>query len=114
MTVVLLAESVNLDTDCTVFRDNKAVWFIGRSFVRIFRKVYVLARVSVTVKRHHDHSYFFVCLFVLIFVFRDRVSLCSPGWSRTQKSACLCLPSAGIKGVRHHAWLTATLIKENM
>ena len=50
MTVVLLAESVNLDTDCTVFRDNKAVWFIGRSFVRIFRKVYVLARVSVTVK----------------------------------------------------------------
>jgi hypothetical protein len=23
----------------------------------------------------------------------------------TQKSACLCLPSAGIKGVRHHAQL---------
>jgi hypothetical protein len=31
-------------------------------------------------------------------------SLCRPGWPRTQKSACLCLPSAGIKGVRHHAW----------
>jgi hypothetical protein len=30
-------------------------------------------------------------------------SLCRPGWPRTQKSACLCLPSAGIKGVRHHA-----------
>ncbi|GAB1285544.1 Laminin subunit gamma-2 [Apodemus speciosus] len=28
-------------------------------------------------------------------------SLCRPGWPRTQKSACLCLPSAGIKGVRH-------------
>jgi hypothetical protein len=26
-------------------------------------------------------------------------SLCRPGWPRTQKSACLCLPSAGIKGV---------------
>jgi hypothetical protein len=26
---------------------------------------------------------------------------CRPGWPRTQKSACLCLPSAGIKGVRH-------------
>jgi hypothetical protein len=25
-----------------------------------------------------------------------------PTWSRTQKSACLCLPSAGIKGVPHH------------
>jgi hypothetical protein len=38
-------------------------------------------------------------LFYFIFglVFRDRVSLCS----RTQKSACLCLPS-GIKGVYHH------------
>jgi hypothetical protein len=29
-------------------------------------------------------------------------SLCRPGWCRTQKSACLCLPSAGIKDVRHH------------
>ena len=45
--------------------------------------------------------------------FRNRVSLCSPGcprtnslcrpgWPRIQKSACLCLPSAGIKGVHHH------------
>jgi hypothetical protein len=32
-------------------------------------------------------------------------SLCRPGWPRTQKSTCLCLPSAGIKGVRHHARL---------
>jgi hypothetical protein len=32
-------------------------------------------------------------------------SLCRPGWPRTQKSACLCLPSVGIKGVRHHARL---------
>ena len=29
-------------------------------------------------------------------------SLCRPGWPQTQKSACLCLPCAGIKGVRHH------------
>jgi hypothetical protein len=42
--------------------------------------------------------------------FQDRVSLCSPGcpgthsrpdWPRTQKSSCLCLPSAGIKGMHH-------------
>jgi hypothetical protein len=30
-------------------------------------------------------------------------SLCRPGWPRTQKSAYLFFPSAGIKGVRHHA-----------
>ena len=59
--------------------------------------------------------FLFVCLFVLfcfLFVFRDRVSLCSswlswnslcrPGWPRTQESSCLCLPSAGIKGMCHH------------
>jgi hypothetical protein len=59
--------------------------------------------------------YFFFFFFFL--VFQDRVSLYSPGcpgthnslgrpgWARTQKSACLCLPSAGIKGMRHHAQL---------
>jgi hypothetical protein len=30
-------------------------------------------------------------------------SLCRLCWPRTQKSACLCLSSAGIKGVHHHA-----------
>ena len=29
-------------------------------------------------------------------------SLCIPGWPRTLKSACLCLPSAGIKVVCHY------------
>jgi hypothetical protein len=48
-------------------------------------------------------------LFCFVFVFRDRVSLCSPGCPGTQKSACLCLPSAGIKGVRHPTQLAAPL-----
>jgi hypothetical protein len=30
-------------------------------------------------------------------------SFCRPGRPWTQKSACLCLPSAGINGVHHHA-----------
>jgi hypothetical protein len=43
--------------------------------------------------------------FSLFLVFQDRVSLCSPGCPGTQKSTCLCLPSAGIKGLCHHARL---------
>jgi hypothetical protein len=49
----------------------------------------------------------------------DRVSLCTPDCPgthsvdqaglRTQKSACLCLPSAGIKGMHHRARLFAEL-----
>jgi hypothetical protein len=48
-------------------------------------------------------------LFWFCFVFRDRVSLCSPGCPGTHsveadlESTCLCLPSAGIKGVHYHA-----------
>jgi hypothetical protein len=37
-------------------------------------------------------------------------SLCRPGWPRTQKSAYLCLPSAGIKGVRQHTRLLGLLL----
>jgi hypothetical protein len=52
------------------------------------------------------------CFVLFCFVFRDRVSLCNPGcpethsrpgWSRTHKPACLCLLSAGIKGMCHHS-----------
>jgi hypothetical protein len=46
---------------------------------------------------------------ILLFVVsRDRVSwmswnfLCRLGWPRTQRSACPCLLSAGIKGVHEH------------
>jgi hypothetical protein len=59
-----------------------------------------------------DHYFFVFCCFVFL-VFRDRVSLCSPGCPGThsvdkaglelKKFTCLCLPSAGIIGVRHHA-----------
>ena len=36
-------------------------------------------------------------------------SLCRPGWPHTQRSAYLCLLSAGVKGVRHHAQLAHLL-----
>jgi hypothetical protein len=52
-------------------------------------------------------------LFIYLFIYFSRQgfsvypwlswnSLCRPGWPRTHKSACLCPPSAGIKGMRHH------------
>jgi hypothetical protein len=58
------------------------------------------------------HSYLFVYIYLFCFGFwfletgflcvaLDVLELCRPGWSRTQKSTCLCLPSAGITGVRH-------------
>jgi hypothetical protein len=37
-------------------------------------------------------------------------SLCRPGWPRTQKSICLCLPSAGITGVCHHCPADQTIL----
>ena len=56
-------------------------------------------------------DFLLVCLFVLFFetaflcIALAVLELCRPGWPRTQKSACLCLRSAGIKDVRHRAWL---------
>jgi hypothetical protein len=59
----------------------------------------------------HLFILFYFILFEFFEFFQVRVSLCSPGswnslcrpgWPPTQKSACLCLPSAGIKGTRHH------------
>jgi hypothetical protein len=55
-------------------------------------------------KNKYIQKFFFVC-----FVFQDKVSLCSSGCPRThsveqdgvrlKRSACLCLPSAGARGV---------------
>jgi hypothetical protein len=50
--------------------------------------------------------------FFSFFFFQDRVSLYSPGCPGTQKSTCLCLPSAGIKGVCHHTWLVPDFFSE--
>jgi hypothetical protein len=62
-------------------------------------------------------SFFFFSFFFFL-VFRDRVSLCSPGCPGTHsvdqaglklRNLPLCLPSAGIKGMRHYAWLQGYL-----
>ena len=57
--------------------------------------------------------FLFACFWFFVFIFcffeigffhvaLAVLKLCRPGWPQTQKSACLCLPSAGIKGVCHH------------
>ena len=62
---------------------------------------------------YYKSSFFVVFFFFLSFFLRQGFSvlpwlswnsLCRPGWPRTQKSACLCIPSARIKGVCHHIW----------
>ena len=51
--------------------------------------------------------FLFFVVFVLLCFFN---SLCRPGWPRTQKSVCLCLLSARIKGVCHHDQLCLYLL----
>jgi hypothetical protein len=46
------------------------------------------------------------------FGFSRQGSLCKPGWPWTQKSACLCLRSAGIKGVHHHCPAVQLLVSK--
>lgn len=59
----------------------------------------------------------FVCLLVCLFCFWDKVSLCSPGWSRSHRDppasshpAPLLPQSTGIKGAHHHAWLQCVFL----
>ena len=67
-------------------------------------------------------SYVQASLGLLLLLFWDRVSLCSPDWltgnsyrqglPQTQRSACL--PNAGIKGMHHHIWRINFWIKINL
>lgn len=49
----------------------------------------------------------------VLFLFWNRGSLCSLVWHgshlNSQRSICLCLLSAGFKGVCHHTWLVCSL-----
>ena len=64
--------------------------------------------------------YFILFYFILFyFILRQCFSvqpwlswnlLCRPGWPRTQKFACLCLPSAEIKGMCNHCLSVSMII----
>jgi hypothetical protein len=55
-------------------------------------------------------------LFFIFYVFETGFlwlswnSLCRPGWPGTQKSSCLCLPTARIKGMCHHCQASLLLL----
>jgi hypothetical protein len=62
--------------------------------------------VHICVCTHVHTLLFFVCFSrqgFSVYPWLSWNSLCRPGWPPTQKSTCLCLSSAGIKGVCHHA-----------
>jgi len=76
--------------------------------------LFLLVFIAVVVWLLGDFLGFFVCLFVCLvgwLVFQHRISLCNlmswssnrrPSWPQTQRSACLCLLSIGMKGMGHH------------
>ena len=48
------------------------------------------------------HLFYFLRQGLFVQSWLSQNSLCRPGWSRTHRSAYLCLPNAGIKGMHHH------------
>ena len=75
-----------------------------------------LKQLKIILARFVTHFYFvwFLFVFFLVCLFFFLNSLCRPGWPRTQRSACLCLPGAGIKGTCHHRPAKAYSPKSSM
>ena len=85
------------------------LFFIKHRFVILNLKIKLAQRKYIL--KEMSFFFFFPFLFCFSSFWRQGFSmqpwlswnsLCRPGWPRTQKSVCLCLPSAGIKGVHHH------------
>ena len=109
--------------DLATFYIHRSVHSPNKKMCQLYSGWVFLHQLIIKKFPHKHMSVFFVCLFVFVFVFCLFVCLfvfpsqgfsvyswlswtafCRPGWPRTKKSACLCLPSYGIKCVRHHAW----------
>ena len=79
------------------------LWLLGIELITSVR--------AVSARNCWAHRFTFFLFLFFFLVFGDRVSwlswnsFCRPGWPPTQKSTCLYLPNAGIKGVRHHSRL---------
>lgn len=60
-------------------------------------------------------------IFVLLYIYTLSFSpflcrpnlLCRPPWTRTQRFICLCLPTAGIKGILHHTSYDKGFLQSN-
>jgi hypothetical protein len=82
---------------------------------------------SIVIIMWYNLFFIFIYLFIYLLIYFETgflcialaaLELCSPGWPRTQKSTYLCLPSAGIKCVRHQClvwynlWLVTLTLSE--
>ena len=86
-------------------------WKSSNSYLQTHLNHTFRKHLSFSIFLSHLHqkriSFFVVVVFETGFLYASLAilswnSLCRPGWPRTQKSACLCLPSARIKGMRPH------------
>ena len=91
---------------------------LAASWVLEFEKFFIKLMKFILKYTTQYWHFFFISFFFL--VFRGRVSLYSPGcpethsrpgWTLIQKSTCLCLPHAGIKGMCHHCPALLTFFK---
>jgi hypothetical protein len=86
-------------------------FLICTKHIQTFSCHYSLEKNNKTIYRSFTLYFGFFCcfgfVFVLFYFLRQGFSvqswlswnsLCRPGWPRTQKSACVCLPSTGITG----------------
>jgi hypothetical protein len=101
--------STYLSRMCTVkyLIHDSCVWIVARVQTQRHRQPLPACKVIIrNTILPYMFFFFFFCNFsrqgFSVFPWLSWNSLCRPGWPWTQKSACLCLPSAGIKGVHHH------------
>ena len=101
-----------LFVDCPLLDSGSWTWTVTHLHFRILIIIFSkLLPINSEPSTNGWISWCFTSLFIYFFFLWQGVSLCCPdcpgtlcrsGWPWTQTSACLCLLSAGIKGMRHH------------
>jgi hypothetical protein len=118
--VCVLLAYIHLDHLCASWPERPekgflgAVWVLGTKPGSSARATRALNWWAISLRPGNYNSFFFFWDRVSLYSPGCPVSLCRPGWPCTLKSACLCLPSAGTKGMHHHTWLVLLLFKTSL